>query len=322
MLFEKKQPQIMVELVDVRPHRQVIQLPVPITAIPAKLETGMVVTFNQTQYEIAEAEPDTQDKVRATLHVRLVVKPLAPEVAAEDEEAYDDEDGAGGPDDGESDDQYDHGGQEYVEEADPPYLYATVCPHMPPLDQSSSKLGHRIYQIHEADWRQVEFVSRALAPQIEEALSGVLDITRNHEAPGGYNAVYERVRMTTPLGPEKIAFEEIQMLFPEGRDEIEGVGFFGRMNLVAGGFAFRTGSLTEIYGQIENGVVTALCIGGIGTYDYDSPEVQAMADFCAEHDLCLIDWVAALKLDPETEEFFAFFDPPESFDEVYEQAPL
>jgi hypothetical protein len=32
--------------------------------------------------------------------------------------------------------------------------------------------------------------------------------------------------------------------------------------------------------------------------------------------------MAEMKLDPETEDFFAYFDPPDNLDEVYQEAPL
>ncbi len=58
-----------------------------------------------------------------------------------------------------------------------------------------------------------------------------------------------------------------------------------------------------------------------GTHDYESAEVQALADFAFDKGLCLIDWPNAQMYKPDTEQFFQYFDPPPA-DDILLEAPL
>ena len=280
----------MVELVDVRPYRPVVQLPrTPITSLPETLESGILARLGSYEFEVVEALPSTREQIADIGHLRLIVRYASVE------------------------------GEEDIEAA---HVYNTVSGKLPPFEAGTSKLDRASYQLTEGDWRQVEFVSRTLSAEIEQTMAGVRSIIENHQVDGGYDACYGRDLILGPMASEAITYDELTTLFAEGREDRDGLSVLGHANVIEGGFAFRTASLTEVYGYQINGIVQALCLGGVGTYEYDSPELQSTADFCADHNLCLIDWMSAMKLDPETEEFFAFFDPPANLDEVYQEAPL
>ena len=288
MFFKKPSvPTVTIELVNVRPYRPVIQLrDTPISTLPEVLEPGTEASLGRMAVEIVEATPGTRDRLAENGYLRLVVRYLST---------------------AEGDDEAEH-------------VYATVCPQLPPFEDA--KRGDQAYQIAEGDWRQVEFVSRKLAFEIEQTLAGVQDILDNHEVEGGYDRCFRRDLIPSPLAGVRIPYDGIKSVFAEGTEDREGLAILGYANAVEGGFAFRSASLTDVYGYTQDGIVFALCLGGIGTYEYDSQEVQAIADFSLEYDLCLVDWAAASKLDPETDAFFAYFDPPDDLDTVYEEAPL
>ena len=63
----------------------------------------------------------------------------------------------------------------------------------------STKLGKNVLELHEDDWRQVEFVSIVLRDDIEADLASVREIYEQHRKGPGFDQIHVRKRITQPL---------------------------------------------------------------------------------------------------------------------------
>jgi hypothetical protein len=189
------------------------------------------------------------------------------------------------------------------------YAEATVAGTLASMLPGSSKVGVKRYQLLPEDWRQVEFVSLELQPVIDDNLSAIRRVIENNAVEEGYTEQYARIGLDQPVASaSRFTLAEFLEIFEDDVDMRDGLTFFGKAGLVEGGFAFVSSSLTQYFGYSRDGAVAVLCVGGIGSHDYDSPEIQELADFSYEKCLTLIEWPAAKQLNPDTDDFFQFFD--------------
>lgn len=197
------------------------------------------------------------------------------------------------------------------------FAQPTVTGDIIPVEPESSKRGVRRYQTLPEDFRQVEFLSTGLQEQIDATLAAVRDVLETAATGEGYVKRVVRSGFDRPIsGDVRFTLDEFLEIFEEGADRQEGLAILGTPGLVSGGFAFVSPSLTQFYGYVRDGVVDVLCVGGVGTNEYDSPEVQAIADFAFDKRLTLIEWPAGAQWNPDTDEFFQFFDTGEAYDET------
>lgn len=278
LLFGRKPKKILIRLFDFSTGNLVDKTEIEQADLPS-WETTPTITIRD-EWQILDAQPMQTDEAIKKGHVDLIVRrPL-------------------GTGDGAI------------------YASPTIAEAGPQMLAGSSKVGVRRYQILPEDWRQIEFVSNSLQRVIDENLIAIQDVIDNCAGEDGFTRQHARHDLGNPIVTQTgITLEAFLEIFEEGVDEQAGLGLLGRPGLVDGGFAFTTTSLTQYYGCVRGGVIATLCIGALGTHEYDSPEVQELADFAFEHDLSLLDWASATQLKPDTDAFFQLFDTAIMIDE-------
>jgi len=280
MLFNRKPKPVVVRLVDFTTGHVVGRTEVDPANVPDSWETMPTFTLGE-EWELLDARPMRRDAVLKEGRADLIVR--RPPATGE--------------------------GAVYAE----PTISATVAPMAP----GSMKAGVRRYQILPEDWRQIEFVSLTRQEAVTDNLTAIRGIIEADEVEDGFANRHVRVGVDAPLLPDvRITLDEFKAIFEDELVIQDGLSIAGVAGLVENGFAFATASLTEFFGATRDGAIEYLCIGGIGSHEYDSPEVQALADFTLDKGLAMVEWPSGLQYNPDSEEFFQFFDPAEHVDET------
>jgi len=280
MLFGRKPASVSIRLIELTSGRAIGKTAMAQSDLPECWETVPTFTFGE-EWQLLEAQPMRRDDVIKAGHVDLIVR--RPVVAGD--------------------------GTIYSE--------PTISGNVASILAGSSKAGVKRYQLVPEDWRQVEFVSVSLQGVIDENLSAIRAILDDAVEEEGYTLRHTRSGLDQPIPIDsKFTLAELLEIFEDGVDMQDGLAFLGVAGLVDGGFAFVSSSLTQYFGYTRDGAVAVLCIGGIGTHEFDSPEIQGLADFAFDKGLTLVEWPAANQMNPDTEDFFQFFDPAGLVDET------
>jgi hypothetical protein len=142
-----------------------------------------------------------------------------------------------------------------------PILYSlpTICDRVPKPDPVL--VSTVSFDMHEDDWRQIEFVDASLAPVVEEQRRLIRDVVDNHSRrdtdghPIGFDKLHLRTEPADPL-PHGITIRRLVEVI-DADTAYGGVAFPGRPYVVSRSFAFGTGSLV-CYGLAEGGLVKVL----------------------------------------------------------------
>ena len=135
----------------------------------------------------------------------------------------------------------------------------TICDRVPEPDPVL--VSAVPFEMHEDDWRQIEFVDASLAPVVEEQRRLIREIVDDHSRrdsdgrPIGYDRIHVRTEPVDPL-PQGITIRRLVEVMDADK-AYGGVAFHGRPYMVPRSFAFGAGSLV-CYGLAEGGLVKVL----------------------------------------------------------------
>lgn len=149
-------------------------------------------------------------------------------------------------------------------------------------------------EMHEDDWRQIEFVSKSQKPAIDEEIAKIKDVYDNHCIRGngyiGFKKISVRTLITKPLA---IDFFKIKTYLANKDIRTGGVSFFGFsdqiINKAINGFSFLADGIIY-YGELgQDNKVKWLCVSWIIKKDVD-PSAGKLSKLLAEENLYLVDW--------------------------------
>jgi hypothetical protein len=154
-----------------------------------------------------------------------------------------------------------------------------------PADSTTPRAGKQVFEMHEDNWRQIEFVASTNQPAIETELRAIANIYDNHRDSGGFNQLHIR---KTPQSPLTVNFsrQDLEKLFL-GASAYEGTAYQGNLNLMSGTFAFRYGKLI-FYGAETTGQVSVL--GLTFLRDGQSLPLEPIIELMKTYRLFLVDW--------------------------------
>jgi hypothetical protein len=170
------------------------------------------------------------------------------------------------------------------------YSLPTICDEIPPIAPGTSKLGKPVLELHEDDWRQVEFVALAQQAQIDACLAQIHRIwTEERTESGFFRQLHLRTEIPRPLAGRRLLLTELRSAFDRPR-WLDGIAYRDVAGLVAGGFACESASGIRLYGLAQDDVVTVLgLISGTGSAAREQ-DSRALAALMRAQELCLIDW--------------------------------
>lgn len=191
----------------------------------------------------------------------------------------------------------------YINPKDILYSLPTICDAIPAIAEGSTRLGKRVFAMHEDDWRQIEFISQDEQSAIETEFAGIERIFREASKETGsfraFTNLHVRSLIPHPITGQ-IALDQLATLLPADSSAYEGIAYQRQEGLLEGGFAWQAGPLV-LYGQQFDGSITTLGVQMARGAPALSPDfVKALAGFMTAQRLYLVDWCNTTLVAAET----------------------
>jgi hypothetical protein len=154
-------------------------------------------------------------------------------------------------------------------------------------------------ELHEDDWRQVEWIAAGLRDAVEEELASIRMIYEQQREDVGFKEVHVRKRVPSPLAGTSLTFEELMAAAGERATRLDGISLARVAGMTKDGFAVRLFSSIEIYGLSQDGVVSVAAFQNRSANNAYREDVESLARCAAEHELLLVDWCRATCLEAE-----------------------
>lgn len=154
-----------------------------------------------------------------------------------------------------------------------------------------SRAGKSVLEMHEDDWRQIEFISAGLREKVNAEIAEIRGVIEADASKPGFERCHVRYGLPVPL--EKLNFNSVTSIFSRGMDALDGVFYFQYPNLIDDGFAFRSDDLS-VYGSQSDGMVGVLGLSGISV-KAENLEIRVVQfhTLMTGHGLLLVDWCRA-----------------------------
>lgn len=244
----------------------------PVGNLPQTFEAATTLRLGEKTYEIVSAFPKTAQEFRATGQLRLDMREMKTAT---------------------------------VNPKDILFSLPTISNELPDIEEGSTKLGKRVLELHEDDWRQIELVALTLEASIETDLRAVARIHQKHRKSAGFDALHVRKEVPSPLEGTWLTLDELRGSLGETASWFDGVSFRGVAGLVAGGFAVKMASGLTLYGLQWGGRVQVLALRppeGVSSASAEG-DVRMLAALATRHQLCLVDWCRVDQFPPTIAHF-------------------
>ncbi|MCE9673978.1 hypothetical protein LY474_39925 [Myxococcus stipitatus] len=256
---------IKVSFIDVETSLPLGEATLPLETLPASFEVATTLELRGQAYEVVSATPMTAREFQATGSLRLELR--AVKVAM-------------------------------VAPSDILYSLPTLADELPVIEKGSSKLERRVLELHEDDWRQVEFVALALQAPVEGELKAIARIHTEHRTGPGFDALHIRKNVPAPLEGVRLPLADLRDALGEAAWWLEGLSLRGGTGLVASGFALQVSSALALYGTERQGYVTTLGLQRTGASADLEGVARVLAALAEQHQLCLVDWCRVDRVPP------------------------
>ena len=145
-----------------------------------------------------------------------------------------------------------------------------------------------LFQIHEDDWRQIEFLSDSNSEAMVQEIKDVQAICDNQRKGVGFEQVHIRKRVPAPLAQANLSVPTLKSYFPVESD-FEAVSFLKTRGSIPGSFAWATSFGGVIWGIADpQGNIVVLCL--LPDRGNADQLAEAISKFTAENDLVFVDW--------------------------------
>jgi hypothetical protein len=267
---------IRVEMIDANMKHEFTPTHLKPEQLPESFEAATTFHLGVGDFEVVEATPMTAAEFRASGKLRLVVRKVK---------------------------------IEQVDVSKLLYSLPTVAMTLPPIAEGSTKLGKQTVEIHEDDWRQIEFVSRSLQDQIDEQLAGIRRIYDEERASEfGFRKLHTREAFESPIAPVRATVADLIAAFETAPARLDGVSYHQIAGLVDHGFAIRLLSGLELIGLRDDADrISALCLGYGRPNNAVERDLPDLATFMSANGLVLIDWVQCEQVEPEISALRGYF---------------
>lgn len=261
---------IHVLFVDTKTGQALAQADMPLDRLPASFEAATNFQLSGKTYAVVSAKPMTAREFGKTGQLRIELRELVP-----------------------------------VENVDPRqirYSLPSLCEALPAIEEGSTKLGKKVLELHEDDWRQIEFVALTLESAIEVDLRAVAKIHREHFQKGrGFDALHMRKEVPSPLEGAWFTLADLRSALGESASWFDGVAFRDVAGVVAGGFAVKLPSGLTLYGTQQGGRVNVLAMASAESGPAAESNARLLSALAIRHQLCLIDWCRVQQVPPGVE---------------------
>jgi hypothetical protein len=145
-----------------------------------------------------------------------------------------------------------------------------------------------LFQIHEDDWRQIEFISESYREAMNLELSDIRAIYEKDRKGVGFKKVHVRKRIPEPFSGVSLSLDELKTYLPQQR-VYEAVSFNRTAGTVPHSFAWQSTYGLIVWGTADSrGVVELLCLTPSSSHTDRLPE--ALSKLAQAKRLVLVDW--------------------------------
>ncbi len=228
----------------------------PIDRLPASFEMSTTLHIGNQDWHVEKAEPATAEEIGQTGTLTLTLS--------------------------------------QVTSMDPKkilYTLPTLEAAVPHPDGHRSASGPQVFELHEDDWRQIEFVSAKYQTEIEAEVADIGAIYREHSVDNGsflgFRKIHLRLRIPSPLDPP-IALQQVWAALGISGGDVAAVAFERMPGIVPESVAIRVGELT-MYGASEANRLQCLCISRHAA-SVQETTLSSVQRIMSVHSLYLVDW--------------------------------
>ena len=174
------------------------------------------------------------------------------------------------------------------------FSFPTLCDTLPPTGSHVADLPVGVFELHEDDWRQIEFVAESDRPVVERELSELVQFKAVNRVGSGWKNVYVRKSRPAAVGASQISLKQVLRLM--GKD-VKSLPLLlrtlGTHAEVQGGFAVAMPNGAMLYGYADADRVISLNI------HFSGPQVPSdglrvtLSNICLKFHLILVDWYRA-----------------------------
>ncbi len=271
---KREQGVIRVQFVDAEGEVQFAPCDVPVGQLPESFEASTTMHLGESDWEVVEARPVLASEFRKSGKLVLVMRKVRIETGMPENLLF---------------------------------SLATISDELPGIVAGSSKVGRSTLEMHEDDWRQVEWVSEALMGKVEEALGNIRRIHEEERAGYGFKKVHVRMEVPLPFAGVEVAPGELIGVAGERGTMLEGVSFNKVAGVVQGSFAVRLISSIEVYGLMGAGRVEVMGLLNCRVNNVGEEDVRRLAGFAKRRGLVLVDWCGMEVVEAEEGAYRAFF---------------
>lgn len=178
---------------------------------------------------------------------------------------------------------------------------------LPAIAPGSSRLGVEIIEIHEDDWRQIEWLPESASDIVESELSLIDGIFANERKGVGFAKCHLRKSVPTLSDGPPISMREFRALLPSNAAWLSGFGYRDVAGIVNQSFAVRLLSSIELFGTELNGLVNSVCFANTRGNNASELDVSSLADFALKQELLLVDWCRSVAIRPSLSDYMGYF---------------
>jgi hypothetical protein len=183
------------------------------------------------------------------------------------------------------------------------YSLPTICAALPGLDHADSTVDR--FDLHEDDWRQIEFVSAGHTGTVEAEFDAIRRVYQESSVHSGgitaFREIHVRTQPAAPLATH-VPLDRLLEVLPMPHRTYDGVGFHRQAGVAGGSFAFDLGSVV-LYGLAEQGAATVLCLSMVASPappPADGEVVAWIQRVMDAFDVILTDWCRCAAFGPDS----------------------
>jgi len=247
----------------------------PPERLPESFEAETTLEMMEQKWLVMRADPLTKAEFMRTGKLRLVLKKMPP--------------------------------VQKISPHDILFSLPTISGEWPPLESGTSKANKNVLELHEDDWRQIEFVPIAERGLTDECLKGIAEIWEKQRQGPGFKTCYPREVTYSPL---RIPLAELRLAAGARATWLEGIGIQRSAGLVPGGFALQMLSSVALYGQVQGDVVVRLCVHNRWRNNVGAEDLEGLEALAERHGLEVVDWCRMERAAAGDGGWAEFFCPP------------
>ncbi len=258
-MYSMKPKTIHVTFVDGSTNQTIGHTDLAIDQLPANFEISTTLHIGDQDWHVDKAEPLHADEFGRTGALRLTLSKVS-----------------------------------YINPKDILYTLPTIENAVPRPNSNLTTTDHHTIEVHEDDWRQIEFVSVHFILEIEAEAADIETIYREQSVNNGqflgFRRIHLRKRIPEPIHPP-LSLKDIEMILGKAEASFEGVSFERMPGIVPDSFAFQVHGLI-LYGQHsadDAQIVRCLCMRDPESAVEESAQ-SSIQQFMDAHNLCLVDW--------------------------------